>query len=215
MPDAAPLEVRFLATPQGQARARIVAPQAERRGTVMLSHGAGGQRDSADIAALAGALSSDGWVAALIDQPWRVAGRRVASAPPHLDAAYVPLVTALMSGADALPRPLVSAGRSAGARVACRTAAGVAADVVVAVSFPLHPPGRPERSRYAELADAVALGIPVWVVQGERDALGTPEELREAGLDPRHLRTVRGTHTPNADDVVAAVRTVLSGVDAG
>lgn len=200
-------------TPEGEARARIVRPSdGTTRGSVLLSHGAGGQRDSADLGALARALPAEGWVVALIDQPWRVAGRAVASPPPRLDAAYVPLVASLMSGAAALPRPLVSAGRSAGARVACRTAASVTADAVLALSFPLHPPGRPDRSRYAELAHAVALGLSLWVIQGQRDAFGTPDELTTAGLDARHLRAVRGTHTPNAGDVVTVVRKVLAGL---
>lgn len=210
--DEAPVDVRLIATPQGPARARILTPAAVPRGSVLLSHGAGGRTDSADIAALAGALSEDGWVVALIDQPWRVAGRRVASAPQRLDEAYVPVVATLVAGAGSLPRPFVSAGRSAGARVVCRTAASVGADAVLAVSFPLHPPGRPDRSRYAELAAAAAVGVPLWVVQGERDAFGTPEELADAGLDPGRIRPVRGTHTPNAGDVVAAVREVLAGL---
>ena len=208
MADAPLVEVRHVETPEGPARARITIPDGVCRGTVLLSHGAGGQRDSADLAALAVSLPAQGWAVALVDQPWRLAGRRVASPPPRLDAAYVPIVAALMTGAGALPRPLVSAGRSAGARVVCRTADRVAADVVVAISFPLHPPARPERSRYPELASALA-GRPVWVVQGERDAFGTPTELVTAGLDVRHLRVVRGSHTPNPVDVVAALRDVL------
>lgn len=213
MPDEAPVEARLIMTPEGAAQARIVRPaDGATRGSVLLSHGAGGQRDSADLGALARALPADGWVVALVDQPWRVAGRAVASPPPRLDAAYVSLVASLMSGAEALPRPLVSAGRSAGARVACRTAAFVTADAVLALSFPLHPPGRPDRSRYTELSGAVTLGIPVWVIQGERDAFGTPEELTVAGMDARHLRAVRGTHTPNAVDVVTAAREVLAGL---
>ena len=206
---------RLIATPQGVGRARILVPAGDARGTVLLSHGAGGRSDSADLAALAGSLPADGWVVVLLDQPWRVAGRAVAAAPPRLDSAYVPLVAALMTGARALPRPLVSAGRSAGARVVCRTASAVTADAVLALSFPLHPPGRPERSRYPELAGAVARGGPLWVVQGERDAFGTPQELTDAGLDPQHLRVVRGTHTPHAGDVVVTVRDLLGGMGPG
>lgn len=198
-------------TPEGPARVRLALPSTAARGTLLLGHGAGGQRDSPDLAGLARHLPQDGWVVALLDQPWRVAGKKVASRPPRLDAAFVPVAAELFGDGGGVPRPFVSGGRSAGARVACRTAAAVRADGVLAISFPLHPPGRPERSRYAELAGAVDLGIPVVVVQGEKDAFGTPEELCAAGLDPDRLRTVRGTHTPNAGDVVTRVRELLAG----
>lgn len=198
-------------TPEGPARVRLRRPATTPRGTVLLGHGAGGQGDSADLARLARHLPDDGWVVVLLDQPWRVAGKKVASLPPRLDAGFLPVAAALFGGADPLPRPFVSGGRSAGARVACRTAGAVGADMVLALSFPLHPPGAPEKSRYAELAGAVDLGIPVVVVQGERDAFGTPDELTAAGLDPDRLRTVRGTHTPNAGDVLTTVREILSG----
>lgn len=200
--------VHTIPTPEGPARVRVRAGPRSARGTVLLSHGAGGLGDSADLAALARWLPRAGWVVGLVDQPWRVAGRRVASPPPRLDVAYVPVVRALRDEYG-LPSPVVSAGRSAGARVVCRTAAAVAADAVVALSFPLHPPGRPERSRYDELAGAVGLGPPVRVVQGERDAFGTPDELVAAGLEPGLLTVVRGTHSPNPSDVVRAVREFL------
>lgn len=198
-------QVRVIETPHGPGRVRITWPHGPARGSVLLSHGAGGQRDAPDLAALAAALPQHGWVAALVDQPWRVAGRRVATAPPRLDEAYVPIVAALTHGAEALPRPLVSAGRSAGARVACRTAATVGADAVLALSFPLHPPGKPEKSRFGELAGAAEHGIPLLVVQGSRDAFGGPADLIGAGLDPARIVAVRGTHAPNPGDVVAAV----------
>lgn len=182
-------------------------------GSILLGHGAGGQKDSADLARLARTLPGDGWTVVLIDQPWRVAGRKVATLPPHLDTAFVPMVTALFGGTDALPRPFVSAGRSAGARVACRTAAAVSADAVIALSFPLHPPGQPEKSRYAELASAVRhLDDRLVVVQGERDPFGGPGEFFAAGLDQTRLRAVRGTHTPNPGDVVQVVREFLAGI---
>ena len=175
----------------------------------MLGHGAGGQGDSADLARLARVLPGDGWVVALLDQPWRVAGKKVASRPERLDEAFIPMARSLFGGERTLPRPFVSAGRSAGARVACRTAEVVAADAVIALSFPLHPPGRPDRPRYAELAGAVTLGLPLLVVQGERDPFGGPDELRAAGLDGSLLASVRGTHSPNPGDVVSAVRCFL------
>jgi len=208
-------EVRLIETPEGPGRVRIHRPTPATgaqppRGTVVLGHGAGGQGDSADLARLATVLPGDGWVVALLDQPWRVAGKKVASRPERLDEAFIPMARSLFHGERPLPRPFVSAGRSAGARVACRTAEAVCADAVVALSFPLHPPGRPDRSRYAELAGAVRLGLPLLVVQGERDPFGGPEELRAAGLDGSLLTPVRGTHSPNPGDVAAAVRDFLA-----
>lgn len=208
MGDPGDVLVHVIATPEGEARVRVSTAPDSMRGTVLLSHGAGGRGDSADLAALARSLPADGWVVGLVDQPWRVAGRRVATAPARLDVAYVAVVRALREE-HGLARPLVSAGRSAGARVVCRTAATVGADAVVALSFPLHPPGRPQRSRYGELATAVGLGVPIRVVQGERDGFGTPDELTAAGLDPDLLTVVRGTHSPNPADVVIAVRALL------
>lgn len=208
-------EVRLIGTPEGPGRARIHRTRGTSRGTILLGHGAGGQQDSADLARLATQLPADGWVVALIDQPWRVAGRKVASMPPRLDAAFIPIATALFTGQSPLPRPFVTAGRSAGARVACRTAGRADADAVVALSFPLHPPGQPARSRYAELAGALDLRLPLMVVQGERDPFGAPEELREAGLPEAQLVPVRGTHTPNPGDVLAAVRAFLDSIAGG
>lgn len=208
------VDIRLLDTPEGPGRARVHHPEtAPPRGTILLGHGAGGHKDSADLARLAALLPAHGWVATLVDQPWRVAGRKVATMPPRLDAAFIPMAAQLFSGSDALPRPFVSGGRSAGARVACRTAGTVGADAVVALSFPLHPPGQPDRSRYAELAGALELRLPLVVVQGERDPFGTPAELRAAGLDEARLMPVRGTHTPNPGDLVRAVLTFLDSVD--
>lgn len=136
---------------------------------------------------------------ALVEQPWRVRGRKVAEAPPRLDAAWVD-VLATMEGS-----PLVVGGRSAGARVACRTAAAVGADAVLCLAFPLHPPGRPERSRLAELA---AVPVPVLVVQGDRDAFGVPPgAVLVPGAD-HGFRVAKGGE-PAGPQVHAAVETWL------
>ena len=132
---------------------------------------------SLDLTVAREVLVEAGWAVVLIEQPWLVAGRRVAGRPPTLDAAWVPMVSALISGRGRLPSPLVVGGRSAGARVACRTAAELGADAGLLLSFPLHLPGRadrPDRRRDAELALAPD---PTWLVQGTRDPFGTPEEL--------------------------------------
>lgn len=203
-------------TTLGPAQVRVHRPTTEvpGRGTILVGHGAGGQRDAADVRALT-SLTDLGWTVVLVDQPWRVAGRKVATPPPTLDRAWLDLTDVLARDDAApdgtpLPRPWVYAGRSAGARVACRTAVrdgrpvpGVAG--VLCLAFPLHPPGRPERSRAEELAGTVAAGLPTLVVQGGRDPMGTPEEITEAVQGPSlTLHAVPGNHSPSRD--LAAVR---------
>ena len=163
-------------TPTGQARLHVHDPVAGPDGpvgTLVLGHGAGGGIGAADLVAVTAAAVAAGWRVVLVEQPWRVAGRRVAPAPARLDAGWLPALAGLRSVLPS-PGPLVVGGRSAGARVACRTALATGACGVVCLAFPLHPPGRPERSRLAELAGA---GVPVLVVQGRRDPFGTADEL--------------------------------------
>jgi predicted alpha/beta-hydrolase family hydrolase len=112
---------------------------------------------------------------ALVEQPWRVAGRKLAPAPKTLDAAWRAVWPALAEPGH----PVVAGGRSAGARVACRTAADLGAAAVLALAFPLHPPGRPDRSRAGELGQA-ASAAPLLVVQGGRDPFGRPAEFPAA-----------------------------------
>ncbi|WP_327680512.1 alpha/beta hydrolase family protein [Kitasatospora sp. NBC_00458] len=142
------------------------------RAVLALGHGAGGGVEARDLVALAGALPARGISVALVEQPWRVAGKRVAPAPRTLDAGWTPVAERL-AGAGL---PLVVGGRSAGARVACRTGAETGAAGVVALAFPLHPPGRPERSRAEELLGS---GLPTLVVQGGADPFGGPAEFPE------------------------------------
>ena len=138
---------------------------------MLLSHGAGNGIEARDLAALATALPGLGVTVALFEQPWRVAGKQIASAPPTLDVGLVAAARSLR------PRtPLVVGGRSAGARSAARCATLLGAAGCLALAFPLHPPGRPERSRVEELTGA---GVPTLVVQGERDSMGLPEEFPE------------------------------------
>lgn len=135
-----------------------------------VGHGAGGGIEAADLLALAEALPGRGITVARVEQPWRVAGRKLAPAPKALDAAWRELWPALRDPG----LPVVAGGRSAGARVACRTALELGAHGVLALAFPLHPPGKPEKSRAAELLGA---GVPTLVVQGARDPFGRPEEF--------------------------------------
>ena len=165
-------EEHVLDTPHGEGRLVLQRPASEPLAVVLLSHGAGGGIEAADLQALARDLPEQGVAVGLFEQPWRRAGRRLATAPKTLDAALA--VAAERVRADFPDVPLVLGGRSAGARSACRTARSVGACGVLALAFPLHPPGRPEKSRLAELTDA---GVPTLVLQGERDAFGRPEEF--------------------------------------
>ena len=164
---------RVIATPHGDGRLvshRSRSPIA----TMLLSHGAGRGIDTRDLEALAEELPRQGITVHRFDQPWVVAGRKVASAPAILDSA-------LTAAADVIrPRtPLVVGGRSAGARSAARTARDLGARGCLALAFPLHPPGRPDKSRLDELIHS---RVTTLVVQGERDAFGTPDEF-PAGID--------------------------------
>jgi uncharacterized protein len=181
-------------TPHGPARVHL-RPAADARAALVLGHGAGGGVTAPDLVAATEAALAEGVSVALFEQPYRVAGRR-SPAPAHqLDAAFAAVVEHL-----AFELPLVAGGRSLGARVACRTAAETGAVAVLCLAFPLHPPGRPEKSRLEEL-DAVT--VPVLVVQGERDPFGMPP----AG-PRRTVVQVPGDHGLKADlDAVgAAVR---------
>jgi predicted alpha/beta-hydrolase family hydrolase len=162
------------ATPTGPARA-VVDPAAGRKPTriLMLGHGAGGGIDARDLVALAAALPGRGVSVIRVEQPWRVAGKKVAAPPKQLDVAWLAVCEGLHAAGE-LAVPFVVGGRSAGARVACRTALTVGATGVLALAFPLHPPGRPGASRVEELVDA---GVPTLVVQGERDPFGGPPEF--------------------------------------
>ncbi|MEU7111044.1 alpha/beta family hydrolase [Streptomyces sp. NPDC046182] len=137
-----------------------------------LSHGAGGGIEARDLQALAGALPGQGVTVALVEQPWRVAGKKVAPAPKTLDTGWRGIWPALAGPG----LPAIAGGRSAGARVACRTGKELGAAAVLALSFPLHPPGRPEKSRADEL---LGTGLPTLVVQGGNDSFGKPGEFPE------------------------------------
>jgi predicted alpha/beta-hydrolase family hydrolase len=161
-------------------------------GTVVLGHGAGGGLGALDLTVAREVLVDHGWAVVVVEQPWLVAGRKVAGRPATLDEAWVPVVRAVTTGRGRLPRPLVVGGRSAGARVACRTAAELEADAGLLLSFPLHPPGRPDTLRAHELALAPD---PSWVVQGTRDSFGTPAELAAYLPAGATLLEVPGAHS--------------------
>jgi predicted alpha/beta-hydrolase family hydrolase len=159
---------RMVETARGEAR--VVARRAKRPiATLVLTHGAGGGIDAPDLVRLARTLPQQDISVTLVEMPWRVAGKKLAPAPPVIDECFTAVLDTMR-----MRSPLVVGGRSAGARSACRIARGAGARGVLALSFPLHPPGRPEKSRLHELQGA---GVPTLVVQGERDPFGTPEEL--------------------------------------
>jgi predicted alpha/beta-hydrolase family hydrolase len=161
-----------IGTGEGPARAEVGRPAAgEPAFLLVLTHGAGGDPDSADLLAVAAAASRLGGAVARVTQPYRVKGRRAPGPSARQDAAWVEVVAALRRAAGE-GLPLIQGGRSNGARVACRTASAVGARAVIALAFPLHPPGRPRRSRAAELA---AAGTDVLVLNGDRDPFGIPE----------------------------------------
>jgi uncharacterized protein len=178
----------LIPTPVGEAAATVAPAAGPARALLALGHGAGGGIGAADLRALAEALPPLGITVALVEQPWRLAGRKLAPAPKTLDAAWLPVAARL---AAEYPLPLVVGGRSAGARVACRTAAASGAVGVLALAFPLHPPGRPERSRAGELLES---GRPTLVVQGATDPFGHPSEF--PALPPTHrlLALPQGNH---------------------
>ncbi|WSB00411.1 hydrolase [Streptomyces sp. NBC_01794] len=151
-------------------------PARRARLVVALSHGAGGGIEARDLQAIAGVLPGERVTVALVEQPWRVAGKKVAPAPRTLDVGWRGVWPVLRKPG----LPVVAGGRSAGARVACRTAQELGAAGVLALSFPLHPPGRPEKSRADEL---LGTGVPTLVVQGGNDPFGKPGEFPEGAYE--------------------------------
>jgi uncharacterized protein len=191
-------------TPHGLALARLhEAPKPA--GALVLGHGAGGGFGAKDLVAATEAALEAGFTVAQVEQPYRVAERRSPAPAKQLDAAWTAVVEHLRGG-ELKGLALVAGGRSAGARVACRTAAETGAVAVLCLAFPVHPPGRPEKTRLDEL-DAVE--VPVLVVQGDSDPFGMPPPA--AG---RQVVTLPGNHSLKNDPpaLAAAVRDWLPGV---
>lgn len=176
-------------TPHGEARVEL-HNTAGSRAALLLGHGANGGVHAPDLVAATRAAQRVGVDVALVEQPYRVAGRR-APAPAHqLDTAWLAVAEELGRRTfDGLP--LLFGGRSAGARVACRTAADGGAVGVLCLAFPVHPPGRPEKSRLDELH---GVPVPVLIVQGERDPFGRPEPIQH-----QELVLLAGDHSLKAD----------------
>jgi predicted alpha/beta-hydrolase family hydrolase len=194
-------------TPHGQAAVHL-RPVAAPRGALVLGHGAGGGVTARDLVAATEAAHAEGFSVALVEQPYRVAGRRAPAPARQLDAAWTAVVENLIAGA-LRGLPLVAGGRSSGARVACRTAQDTGAVGVLCLAFPLQPPRRsgatPAASRLPEL-DAVQ--VPTLVVQGTRDPFGIPPPGTR-----RTVVQVASDHSLRTDlqAVAAAIRAWLSG----
>jgi predicted alpha/beta-hydrolase family hydrolase len=191
-------------TLHGRANAHL-HPADEPRAALILGHGAGGGVGSRDLVTVTGAARAEGISVALVEQPYRVAGRRSPAPARQLDAAWTAVVARLLED-ELRGLPLLVGGRSSGARVACRTAEETGAVAVICLAFPLQPPGRATASRLPEL-DAVT--VPTLVVQGARDPFGMPP----AGAH-RTVVEVAGDHSlrTDLDAVAAAVRAWLPGV---
>src|ERR671937_2115971 len=168
-------------TPHGPARVHL-QPVDSPRAELVLGHGAGGGVESPDLVGAAEAAHEAGLSVALVEQPYRVAGRRSPAPARQLDGAWIAVVTQLFEGL-----PLITGGRSLGGRVACRTSAETGAVAVLCLAFPLHPPGKPEKTRLPELE---AVEVPVLVVQGESDPFG----IAPSGPN-RTVVTIPGTHS--------------------
>jgi predicted alpha/beta-hydrolase family hydrolase len=189
-------------TPHGPARAHL-HPGAEPRAALVFGHGAGGGVTSRDLVAVANAVHEEGLTVVLVEQPYRVAGRR-SPAPAHqLDTAWRAVVAALRAS-ELRGLPLLVGGRSSGARVACRTAGETGAVGVLCLAFPLQPPKGPSR-----LPELDAVTVPTLVVQGIHDRFGMPP-----AAPGRTVAQVAGDHSLRTDlpAVTGAVRTWLASV---
>jgi uncharacterized protein len=195
-------------TPHGQANAHL-HPADEPRAALVLGHGAAGGVASRDLVAVTGVARSEGVSVALVEQPYRVAGRRSPAPARQLDTAWTAVVDHLLAG-ELRGLPLLVGGRSSGARVACRTAEAAGAVGVICLAFPLQPPrragGAATPSRLSELDDVT---VPTLVVQGARDRFGVPPAAPR-----RTVVQVPGDHSLRADvqAVAAAVGAWLPGV---
>jgi predicted alpha/beta-hydrolase family hydrolase len=188
------LKTLAVETTHGPARVHLHGVD-EPRAALVLGHGAGGGVAAPDLVAAKDVALEESFAVALVEQPYRVAGRR-SPAPAHqLDAAWIAVLDRLR-GDELVGLPLVTGGRSSGARVACRTAEATGAVGVLCLAFPLKPPGRSAPSRLPEL-DAVR--VPLLVVQGAGDPFGMPPPGPR-----REVVAVRGNHSLRSD--VAALR---------
>ena len=196
-----------LDTPHGPANVHLHSAD-EPSGALVLGHGAAGGVTSRDLVAVTRAAQSEGITVALVEQPYRVAGRRSPAPARQLDASWTAVVEQLVAG-ELRGLPLVAGGRSAGARVACRTADATRAAGVLCLAFPLQSRRRSGTAAPSRLPELDAVSVPTLVVQGARDPFGMPP-----ATDRRTIVEVAGDHSlrTDLDAVAAAVRAWLPGV---
>jgi hypothetical protein len=204
------MKILEIETPRGPARAYLHPIDAP-RAALVLGHGAGGGVEAPDLAAATEAAGAEGVSVALVEQPYRVAGRRSPPGAAQLDAAWVAVVEALRTD-ELSDLPLIVGGRSLGGRVACRTVEATGAVAVLCLAFPLEPPRRAGKPRQSRLPELEAVTLPMLIVQGERDPFGMPPPGPS-----REVVTVPGNHGLKADlaAVAAAVRAWLAELIAG
>ena len=201
------MTVTEIDTPRGLGRVHLHAAQGP-RGALVLGHGAGGGVEAPDLVAAREAALSERFTAALVEQPYRVAGRRSPPPAAHLDEAWNAIVDDLRLG-DLNGLPLIVGGRSLGGRVACRTVEATGAFAVLCLAFPLEPPRRGDKPPQSRLPELDAVTVPMLVVQGERDRFGIPPSGPS-----REVAIVAGDHGLKADPeaVSEAVRAWLATV---
>jgi predicted alpha/beta-hydrolase family hydrolase len=196
-------------TPHGLARAHVERGD-EPRAALVLCHGAGGGIDAPDLVAASEAALADGLAVALVEQPYRVAGRRSPAPARQLDAAWTAVLEEVRAG-EMSGLPLVVGGRSLGARVACRTVEATGAVGVLCLAFPFQPRRRALSTATPEsrLPELEAVSVPVLVVQGERDPFGIPPPAAK-----REIAVVPGDHSlrKSPDEIASAIRPWLRAV---
>ena len=198
------MTVIHIDTARGRANAHLHSAD-EPLAALVLGHGAAGGVTSPDLVAATDVALSEGVSVALVEQPYRVAGRRSPAPVAQLDVAWTVVVDHLRNG-ELKGLRLIAGGRSLGARVACRTAEATGAVAVLCLAFPLQPPRGSSGSRLHELDEVT---VPTLVVQGERDPFGIPP-----GTASRTVVQVPGNHSlrTDLDAVAAAVKEWLPAV---
>jgi predicted alpha/beta-hydrolase family hydrolase len=186
-----------LDTPHGPARAHL-QPVKGARAALVLGHGAGGGVGAPDLVAVTGVARALDVSVVLVEQPYRVAGRRSPAPARQLDAAWLAVIEQLRAR-RLRALPLIVGGRSSGARVACRTAAEAGAGAVICLAFPVHPPGRGDDPSKSRLGELESVAVPVLVVQGESDPFGMPPPGPN-----RSVVRIPGDHSLRASNAVAA-----------